>query len=234
MRAVEVLQAGRDVRGHPAQRLAAEDHPGSAHAEVLVELEGQQAELLGVALAGLADELRLRAVNGAQKALQLVRLHVDIVVGADEPLEAIDVVLVHVVQHHEGLLLRRIAVVHVAQPHHRQVVGVAALGAEEGHPAGHLLAPRIVHGPCPALQEALGRHNAHKHEIALRVLDGVLLPQPNDLRRRLEVRWPQAAPLHVLQRPVVLEDGADAQAQGNPEAGKDQRLALRHRVRQHG
>jgi len=111
--AVEVLQAAGYVWRHAAQSLTAEDHPRSAHAKVLVELEGQQAELLAIALARLADELRLGAVDGAQKALQFVRLHVDIVVRPDEPLEAVDVVLVHVVQHHEGLLLRRIAIVHV-------------------------------------------------------------------------------------------------------------------------
>jgi len=231
--AVEVLQAAGDVGGHSAQGLAAKDHPRAAHAEVLVELQGQQAELLAVALARLADELRLGAVDGAQETLQLGRLHVDIVVRPDEPLEPVDVVLIHVVQHHEGLLLRRIAIVDVLEGHHGQILGVAALGAEEGHPAGHLLAPRIVHRPRPALQKVLGRHHAHEDEVPLGVLDAILLPQADDLRRRLKIGRTQAAALHDLQGPVVLQHGADAKAQGDPEAGDDQRLALRHRVLQH-
>lgn len=59
VRRVQVLEAVLDVRRHPRQRLPAEQHAWPAHAEVLVELQRQQAELLLVSAAGLADELRL-------------------------------------------------------------------------------------------------------------------------------------------------------------------------------
>lgn len=70
VRRVEVLEAVLDVRRHPGQRLAAEQHAGPAHAEVLVELERQQPELLLVPAPRLPDELRLRTPPATPQVTQ--------------------------------------------------------------------------------------------------------------------------------------------------------------------
>lgn len=177
--------------------------------------------------------MRLRAVNGAQESLQLVGFDVDVVVRPDEPLELVDVVLVHVVEHHEGLLLRGVAVVHILQGDQRDAVGDGALRAEEGHPSGHLLAPGVVDGLSPALQEAAGGHDAHEDQVALRVADGVGGPQPDDVQGILLATGTQPASLHDLQGSVVLEDGADAEADGDAEAGEDEGASLGHGMLHH-
>jgi len=96
------------VGRQPPQRLAAHHHAGPAHAEVLVGAERERAELGLVAEAGLAQEVGVRGVEAAQQPLQRLRPDVQVVVGAHEPLEALQVVVVQELEHHERLLLRRV------------------------------------------------------------------------------------------------------------------------------
>lgn len=111
----EVLKTSLDVRSYPRQSLSAQDHAGSSHAEVLVVLEAQQSELLLVTTPRLPQEVRFPRVQGSQEELQLVRFDVDVVICAEEPLEAVSEVLPHVLQHQEALLLWRIGIVHGSQ-----------------------------------------------------------------------------------------------------------------------
>lgn len=108
----EVLKTSLDVRRNPRQSLSAHDHTGPSHAEVLVVLEAQQAELLLVAPSRLPQEVRFPGVQRSQEDLQLVRFDVDVVICAEKPLEAVSEVLPHVLQHQEALLLWWIRIVY--------------------------------------------------------------------------------------------------------------------------
>ena len=184
MRRVEIAQAVADVGHDHLESAARHEHARAAHAEVLVGVEREHAELLLVAEARLADEVRLARVERAQEQLELVGLDVDVVVHAHEPLELVYVVVVHELEHHEGLLLRRIRVVHARQRDQRQIVGARRAGArKERHLARYELTPRGVHAFGARVQVLLSRHHADEHQ-ALTFVDRL---ENGDGRHRLVI-----------------------------------------------
>lgn len=82
---VEAPQAVLRVGRHPLQGLPAEDDAGTAHAEILVGLQGQKTELLAVAAPSLANKPGFLAVYRPEELLQPVGPDVDVVVGPQEP-----------------------------------------------------------------------------------------------------------------------------------------------------
>lgn len=168
VRGEEVLQAVFDVRHYPGQGLAAHDHAGSAHAEVLVVLETEQTEFLLVAAARLSDEHGFPAVHRPEQRGQPVRTNVHVVVGPHEPLVRASIVVPHVLQHEERLFLRRVRVVHRRQPDERQVRGAGRpdrrLRGVEHHAAGHATRPRAVDRGRPSGQIPVGRHHADEQQ----------------------------------------------------------------------
>ena len=170
MAGIKIRQTILDMRHDPPERLPGEHNPRAAHAKVLVVLQRQQPELLGVPSTRLSDILRFPRVNAPQQPLQSVHPHVEVVVGAQEPLEPLAVLLPHVLEHEEGLLLGRVAVVDPRQRYQRQIGTVlrwpGRLRGEELDLTGHVAAPALVDGARPRVQVLARRHHTYEQQTA--------------------------------------------------------------------
>ena len=167
---LQIVEAVADILAERLESSARHDDTNTAHAKVVVVIEAKKAEILGISLAGLANKQRLAGVQRAQELLQPVGLDVDVVVGTNEPVELVDVVVVHELDHHPVFLLRRIRVVDTLQWYERQVVHGARLGArEEVHLAGHTFAPRRLDHERSIVQVLLCGHYANENQALVRL-----------------------------------------------------------------
>ena len=154
-----------DVRTKSLEKSATIEDARTAHAVDLAGFQFQASSILLATETRLAHVDGIAAVDRVEKGDESVRTHVEIVVGAHEPIVVVDEMIVNVFEHCENFFLGRIRVVDGRKCDDRQVGARRAFRREEGD-FRHFATPRFVDRSRARFEEILRRDHAHEKSFS--------------------------------------------------------------------